>query len=61
VFVLTVMEGAVMQARSFKSIAPFDDSVAALREYLDVLQRLPRARPSRLRPSRPPRVDTSRR
>ena len=44
VFVLTVMEGAVMQARSFKSIAPFDDSVRELREYLELLQRQPRSR-----------------
>ena len=49
VFVLTVMEGAVMQSRSFKSIAPFDDSVATLREYFDALQRQPRSRVPRVR------------
>ncbi len=51
VFVLTVMEGAVMQARSFKSVTPFDDSVAALREYFEVLQRQPRSRRSRVKSS----------
>ena len=51
VFVLTVMEGAVMQARSFKSVTPFDDSVAALHEYFEVLQRQPRSRRSRVRSS----------
>jgi len=37
-FVLTVMEGAVMQARAHGSITPFDASVAQLRAYLDLLQ-----------------------
>lgn len=37
-FVLTVMEGAVMQARAHGSIAPFDASVEQLRAYLDLLQ-----------------------
>lgn len=32
-FVLTVMEGAVMQARVQRSLAPFDASVAQLRDY----------------------------
>jgi len=36
-FVLTVMEGGVMQARAQKSIAPFDASVAVLRDYTDRL------------------------
>ncbi|MEZ4425644.1 MAG: TetR/AcrR family transcriptional regulator [Gemmatimonadota bacterium] len=36
-FVLTVMEGAVMQARASRSIAPFDASVRHLRAYLDHL------------------------
>jgi TetR/AcrR family transcriptional regulator, transcriptional repressor for nem operon len=36
-FVLTVMEGAVMQARAHGSIAPFDASVAMLRDYCDRL------------------------
>ena len=36
-FVLTVMEGAVMQARAHGSIAPFDASVAQLRDYFNRL------------------------
>ncbi len=32
-FVLTVMEGAVMQARSHHSLAPFDASIDQLRDY----------------------------
>lgn len=43
-FILTVMEGAVMQARAHRSIEPFDASVAVLREYFD-------------RGGGPPRVD----
>jgi AcrR family transcriptional regulator len=37
-FVLTVMEGAVMQARAHGSIAPFDASVEQLRSYFNLLQ-----------------------
>lgn len=37
VHVLTVMEGAVMQARAQRSIEPFDGSVAQLRDYVDRL------------------------
>jgi TetR/AcrR family transcriptional repressor of nem operon len=36
-FVLTVMEGGVMQARSHRSLAPFDASVEHLRRYFDLL------------------------
>ena len=36
-FVLTVMEGAVMQARAARSVAPFDQSVAVLRDYFERL------------------------
>jgi len=36
-FILTVMEGAVMQARAAASLAPYDDSVAHLRAYLTLL------------------------
>ena len=36
-FVLTVMEGAVMQARAHRSVEPFDASVAMLRDYFDRL------------------------
>ncbi|MFP3944755.1 MAG: TetR/AcrR family transcriptional regulator [Alphaproteobacteria bacterium] len=35
---LTVMEGAVMQARAARSIAPFDASVRELRRYLELLR-----------------------
>ena len=34
---LSVMEGAVMQARARKSLEPFDASVAELRRYFDLL------------------------
>ena len=44
VFVLTVMEGAVMQARAHKSIAPFDASVEMLREHFSLLQVKAKAR-----------------
>lgn len=36
-FILTTMEGAVMQSRAYRSIEPFDASVAALRDYFDRL------------------------
>ena len=37
-FVLTVMEGGIMQARAAGNLQPFDESVAQLRAYLDLLQ-----------------------
>jgi AcrR family transcriptional regulator len=40
-FVLTVMEGAVMQSRAHASIAPFDAAVAHLRDYFNRLLREP--------------------
>jgi AcrR family transcriptional regulator len=46
-FVLTVMEGAVMQARAHASIAPFDASVAHLWDYFNRLQ--DEAAPERVR------------
>lgn len=36
-FVLTVMEGGVMQARAHASIAPFDACVEQLRDYFNLL------------------------
>lgn len=36
-FVLTTMEGGVMQARTHRSLAAFDASVAQLRQYVDLL------------------------
>jgi TetR/AcrR family transcriptional regulator, transcriptional repressor for nem operon len=38
-FVLTVMEGAVMQARTYRDLRPFDAAVATLRHYFTTLQR----------------------
>ncbi|MDX1746681.1 MAG: TetR/AcrR family transcriptional regulator [Halobacteriales archaeon] len=37
--VLTIMEGGIMQARTFRSIEPFDAGVAFLRDYLQQRQR----------------------
>ncbi len=37
-FVLTTMEGGVMQARTHRSIEPFDASVGQLRRYLTYLE-----------------------
>jgi AcrR family transcriptional regulator len=36
-FVLTVMEGAVMQARTYRDVAYFDRAVAQLRTYFEAL------------------------
>lgn len=36
--ILTVMEGGVMQARTYRNPAPFDAGVDLLRDYLDRLQ-----------------------
>jgi len=41
-FVLTVMEGGVMQARAHRSILPYDSSVAQLRHHFDHLQKIVR-------------------
>lgn len=38
-FVLTVMEGAVMQARTYRDAGYFDRSVAQLRAHFDALER----------------------
>jgi TetR/AcrR family transcriptional repressor of nem operon len=37
-FVLTVMEGGLMQARAAGDLRPFDESVAELRGYFDLLE-----------------------
>ena|SRR5688572_15697113 len=37
-FILTIMEGAIMQARTFRDIGPFDRNVAVLAEHLDSLE-----------------------
>jgi len=39
VFILSVMEGAVMQARTHRNISSFDASVASLRDYFSHLLR----------------------
>jgi TetR/AcrR family transcriptional regulator, transcriptional repressor for nem operon len=44
--VLTIMEGAVMQARARKSLEPFDASIAELRRYFDLLLAAGRAPPA---------------
>ncbi|MDF7777868.1 TetR/AcrR family transcriptional regulator [Sphingomonas sp. AOB5] len=36
-FVLTTMEGGVMQARTHRDVAAFDRSIAALRDYFEML------------------------
>ena len=38
-FVLTTMEGAVMLARAYQSIEPYDSAVTQLRDYFDRLVR----------------------
>lgn len=38
-FVLTVMEGGVMQARTYRDVGPFDRAVAQLRRHLDALMK----------------------
>ena len=56
-FVLTTMEGGVMQARTHRDVAYFDSSVRQLRAYLDLLEREaasgkpPSAKPPRKRPA----------
>lgn len=53
VFVLTVMEGAVMQARVARSLEPFDQSVSMLRDYFDRLV-AEELRPAKVRASSRP-------
>jgi hypothetical protein len=38
-FILTVMEGAVMQARAHRSLEPYETSVAMLRDYVERMRR----------------------
>lgn len=37
IFILTVMEGGIMQSRAHRSIAPYDASVSVLRDYFNRL------------------------
>lgn len=36
-FILTVMEGGVMQARAYRTLEPFENNIALLRDYFDRL------------------------
>lgn len=54
-FVLTTMEGAVMQARTYRSVETFDASIAQLRRYFDALEaqaRTPAPARASMRPRR---------
>jgi AcrR family transcriptional regulator len=56
VFVLTTMEGGVMQARTHRTLATFDAGVRRLRDYMSRLESAPRlqtASPSPPPPERP--------
>lgn len=48
-FVLTTMEGAVMLARTYRDVRPYDEAVAQLRNYLDGLQQQAGPRSRRVR------------
>jgi AcrR family transcriptional regulator len=53
-FILTVMEGGVMQSRTHRDVAYFDGSVRQLRRYVDQLQREAAAeRPFAIKRARP--------
>ena len=62
-FVLTTMEGGVMQARAHRDVAYFDRAVRQLRTYFGYLERdtarvpasVPRAAAGRILPGRTPR------
>jgi len=59
-FVLTTMEGAVMQSRTHRDVAYFDRSVAQLRNYFDLLTTGKEARHEEdHRPRRAPRGRTA--
>jgi TetR/AcrR family transcriptional repressor of nem operon len=52
-FVLTVMEGAVMQSRAYRSIEPYDACVRQLRVHLTALTKAkPRPKPKKTRTAR---------
>lgn len=46
-FILTVMEGGLMQARAANDLKPFDESVGVLREHLNLLLRPSKSRSRR--------------
>jgi TetR/AcrR family transcriptional repressor of nem operon len=51
VFVLTIMEGGVMQSRTHRTLESFDAGVACLRDYLDRLGQAASAGSAQERPS----------
>lgn len=57
-FILTVMEGGLMQARAAGSLEPLDQSIASLREYFNALERI--AESERGGPARPAPRDARR-
>ncbi len=66
-FVLTTMEGGVMQARTFRDVGYFDRAVAQLRNYFDLLHEAAtgsgtraRTRAKRVRPQRRARTTKNR-
>jgi TetR/AcrR family transcriptional repressor of nem operon len=52
-FVLTAMEGGVMQARTYRDVGYFDRTIAQLRAYFERLQRAAVAEPRPANASRP--------
>ncbi len=60
-FVLTVMEGGLMQSRAAGNLGPFDDSVATLREHFDLLISRWRSAPLSKKRAHPPRAPRTRR
>jgi TetR/AcrR family transcriptional regulator, transcriptional repressor for nem operon len=54
-FVLTTMEGGVMQARTFRDVAYFDSAVNQLRQYFSYLNRGRAARTNTRTRARPVR------
>jgi TetR/AcrR family transcriptional regulator, transcriptional repressor for nem operon len=52
-FILTVMEGGLMQARAAGNLEPFDESVAELRRYFDALQKVAEQERRSKKPSKP--------
>lgn len=50
-YVLTVMEGAVMQARTYRDLGYFDRNIALLRQHFDLLERAAARRMSKDRNS----------
>jgi TetR/AcrR family transcriptional repressor of nem operon len=52
-FILTVMEGGLMQARAANGLKPYDDSVAVLRSHINLLlKQAEQQRPARSKAKR---------